>query len=116
MPQQAFAEYEKASALAGDSPASMESLRRAYQIDGWRGYGGALLQRNLNGAKQGYVSAYDIARNYALMGDKENVFRYLEQALAKRDISVTLNTERDFDFVHTDPRYAALLRKMGLPA
>jgi eukaryotic-like serine/threonine-protein kinase len=115
MPQQAFAEYEKASALAGDSPASMESLRRAYQIDGWRGYGGALLQRNLNGAKQGYVSAYDIAQNYALMGDKENVFRFLEQSLAKRDISVTLNKERDFDFVHADPRYSALLRRMGLP-
>jgi serine/threonine protein kinase/Tfp pilus assembly protein PilF len=115
MPQQALAQYEKASALAGDSPASMESLRTAYQTDGWRGYGLELLQRNLKRAKQGYVSAYDIAQNYALMGDKENVFRFLEQSLAKRDISVTLNKERDFDFVHADPRYSALLRRMGLP-
>jgi serine/threonine protein kinase/Tfp pilus assembly protein PilF len=116
MPQQALTQYEKASALGGDSLASMQSLRTAYQADGWRGYGRELLQRNLNRAKQGYVSAYDIAKDYALMGDKENVLRYLEQSLAKGDISVTLNIERDFDFVHADRRYTALLRRMGLPA
>jgi serine/threonine protein kinase/TolB-like protein/Tfp pilus assembly protein PilF len=116
MPQEALAQYEKALALAGDSSASMQALRLAYQTDGWRGYGRELLRRDLNPAKQGYVSAYGIAMHYALMGDKENVLRYLEKALANGDILVELNTERDFDFVHADPRYAALLRRMGLPA
>jgi eukaryotic-like serine/threonine-protein kinase len=117
MPQEALAQYQKASALAGDSPASMQALRSAYETDGWRGYGRQLLQRDLNPAKQGYVSAYAIAMHYALMGDKENVLLYLEKGLADGDFSlVELNTVHDFDFVHADPRYAALLRRMGLPA
>ncbi len=116
MPRKALAEYEKASVLLGDSPASIQSLRRAYRTDGWRGYGRELLQRNLKKAKQEYVSPFDIAGNYALMGDKENVFRYLEKAYAERNLYLSyLAVDHDFDFLRADPRYTALLRRMGLP-
>jgi hypothetical protein len=37
------------------------------------------------------------------------------RVIRPRVSAVTLNSERDFDFVHADPRYAALLRRMGLP-
>ncbi len=116
MPQKSLAQYGKASALVGDSPASIQSLRRAYRTDGWRGYGRERLQRHLNMAKQEYVSPFDIAGDYALMGDKENVFRYLEKAYAERNIYLSyLAIDHDFDFLRADPRYTALLRRMGLP-
>jgi tetratricopeptide (TPR) repeat protein len=115
MSQEALAQYERASALVGDNPASVQSLRRAFQADGWRGYGRESLQQNLKKAKQEYVSPYEIAWNYALLGDKENVLRYLEIACAEREISLTINTEKDFNFLHADPRYTSLLRRMGLP-
>jgi eukaryotic-like serine/threonine-protein kinase len=115
MSQEALAQYERASALVGDNPASVQSLRRAFQADGWRGYGRESLQQNLKKAKQEYVSPYEIACNYALLGDKENVLRYLEIACAEREISLTINTEKDFNFLHADPRYTSLLRRMGLP-
>ncbi len=116
MPREALVQYGKASVLAGDSPASIQSLRRAYQSGGWRGYGRELLQRDLKNAKQEYVSPFVIAAHYALMGDKENVFRYLEKAYVEHDSWLTgLTVDHDFDFVHHDPRYTALLRRMGLP-
>jgi hypothetical protein len=90
-------------------------LRRAYQADGWRGYWSETLQQDLSAAKQGYVSPYNIAKDYALTGDKENAFRYLELAYGQRRELVLLPTDHDLDFLHADPRYTSLLQRMGLP-
>jgi TolB-like protein/DNA-binding winged helix-turn-helix (wHTH) protein/Tfp pilus assembly protein PilF len=114
-PQEALVQYEKASALAGDSPALVQSLRRAYENDGWRGYGRESLKHHLNEAKRGYVPSYYFAWDCALMGDKENVFRFLEKGVADRDLDVEINTDPNYNFLHADPRYFALLRSIGLP-
>ena len=104
MPRESLAQFEKASAISGNSLASIQTLRKAYQADGWRVY------------RRGYVSPFDIAGDYALMGDKENVFRFLEKAYAERTLYLSyLAVDHDFDFVRDDPRYAALLQRMGLP-
>ena len=116
MAQEALAQYEKMMALEGTGPDWIKSLRKAYQAEGWRGYFRKLLDRDLERSKREHVSPYDIADNYALLGDKTQAFRYLDIAYAARERWLTaVKAERDFDVLHSDPRYADLLRRMGLP-
>ena len=116
MGQEALALYEKMMALEGTSPDWLRSLRKAYQAQGWRGYFRKLLDRDLERSKREFVSPYEIADYYALFGDKTQAFRFLDKAYAERDRWLTVvKTEHDFDVLHSDPRYADLLRRMGLP-
>src|SRR5260370_8455588 len=84
MPQEALAEDEKRMALEGTNPDWIRSLRRAHQADGWRGYFRKILARALERAKREYVVPSDIADAYALAGDKEQAFPYLDKANAER--------------------------------
>jgi TolB-like protein/DNA-binding winged helix-turn-helix (wHTH) protein/Tfp pilus assembly protein PilF len=116
MPQEALAQYQKEMTLSGASPDWIKSLRRAYQAGGWKGYWQQSLDRDLKQANREYVSSYNLAGDYALLGDKDQALRYLEKAYADHEDFLTwIKTERDFDFLHSDPRYADLLRRMGLP-
>ena len=116
MAQQALAQYQKEMTLSGASPDWIRSLRRAYQTGGWKGYWQKSLDRDLKQANQEYVSSYDIAGDYVLLGDQAKAFLYLEKAYAGHEDFLTwVKTERDFDVLHSDPRYSDLLRRMGLP-
>jgi TolB-like protein/DNA-binding winged helix-turn-helix (wHTH) protein/Tfp pilus assembly protein PilF len=116
MPQEALAQYEKLMALEGTGPELVKSLRKAYRAEGWRGYYRKSLARDLERSHREYVSPYNIADSYALLGDRTQAFRYLDKAYADRDAWLAwIKAERDFDTLHSDPRYADLLRRMGLP-
>jgi TolB-like protein/DNA-binding winged helix-turn-helix (wHTH) protein/Tfp pilus assembly protein PilF len=116
MPQEALTQYEKVMTLEGASPELVKSLRKAYQADGWRGYYRKSLDQDLERSHRQYVSPYSIADSYAVVGDKTQAFRYLDKAYAERAIWLTaIKAEHDFDLLHSDPRYADLLRRMGLP-
>jgi TolB-like protein/DNA-binding winged helix-turn-helix (wHTH) protein/Tfp pilus assembly protein PilF len=116
MPQEALAQYEKQMTLEGASPYWIKSLRTAYQTNGWKGYFQKILDRDLETSTREYVSPYGIAVDYALVGDQTEAFRYLDKACEERDIWLTwIKVEHDFDALRSDPRYADLLRRMGLP-
>jgi hypothetical protein len=54
---------------------------------------------------------------YALAGDKDNAFKWLDKAYAERDgeeISL-LKVDPAFKNLRDDPRFGNLLRRMGLP-
>ena len=69
-----------------------------------------------NKARREYVSPYDIAFLYALMGDREQTFQWLEKAYQEHTSRIEyLKTTEAFDPFHSDPRYADLLRRVGLP-
>jgi len=56
------------------------------------------LSAQLEKSRHEYVSPYKIANYYALLGDKENTFRYLDKAYAIHDVALTeIKTERNFD-------------------
>jgi hypothetical protein len=50
------------------------------------------------------------------LGDKDQSFRWLNTAYRERD-SQLVNLKTDFllDPLHSDPRFAELVRKVGLP-
>jgi hypothetical protein len=65
-------------------------------------------------AKQ-YVSPSDFADAYAELGRKEETIYYLEQSYRERSPHlVFLQSDPFFDFLHSDPRYRAIIKKMGL--
>jgi eukaryotic-like serine/threonine-protein kinase len=116
MSQEALVEYERAMALDKTSPEFVRVLRRAFEGGGWKGYWEKILSSQLEIARHKYVSPTTIAILYARLGDKENAFRYLDKAYANHDDALTsVKTDRDLDLLHADPRFAALLRRMGLP-
>jgi hypothetical protein len=56
------------------------------------------------------------AEIYIALGDREKALLDLEQALARRDpLLVGLGVDPGFKPIRGDPRFQALLRRMGLP-
>jgi len=67
-------------------------------------------------AKRRYVDPSTLAYDYALLGDKEQTFIWLDKALAEKSGGLEpVKIVRALDQWHSDPRYVDLLKKMGLP-
>jgi hypothetical protein len=68
----------------------------------------------LSNGKQ--VSSGAVALTYAVLGDKDESFRWLEKAYTERSSFMTaLKYWSVFDPLRSDPRFAELLRRAGLP-
>jgi serine/threonine-protein kinase len=62
-----------------------------------------------------YVAATSMANIYARLGDKDRAFHWLEKALEQRAWLVAqMKVEPRFDPLRDDPRFTALLKKVGL--
>ncbi len=59
--------------------------------------------------------AYQIAAAFALRGEVEPAFAWLERSYAQRDAGLSeVKREPSFALLHADPRWAAFLARMGL--
>jgi len=58
---------------------------------------------------------YDAACDYAMLGEKDAAFVALARAAAAGQQVDFLKLDPDLDNVRSDPRYADLLRRIGLP-
>jgi len=66
--------------------------------------------------KTRYVSPLDFARAYAQLGNKDQTFKYLDDAFGDRSPGlVFLKVDRAWDLVRGDPRFAAAVKQVGLP-
>ncbi len=66
-------------------------------------------------ARKEFISSYEWARQYAYLGDKNAALKFLDLAYHERSPwMVLIQNEPIFDFVHSDPRYHALVGKLGL--
>lgn len=71
------------------------------------------LERGSPGSERSWA---DVAIVRAGLGQSEQAFAALEEALAHREWRlVRMNVEPMFDPLRADPRFAAMLRRMGLP-
>lgn len=61
-------------------------------------------------------NSYPIAKVYAMLGEKDLAFQYLERAYQLRSPSLlSLNVDPELDSLRSDPRFLALRRQVGLP-
>ncbi len=115
MSEEALAEYERSMIVDKTSPQLVRTLHRAFKRGGWKAYWRETLSWQLKKASHEYVSPYIIADYYALLGDKSNAFLFLDKAYTDQDDNLTfLKNDHNLDLLHADPRYAALVRKIGL--
>ena len=67
-------------------------------------------------AKQRYTPAISIALVYAGLGDRDRAFQWLDQAYDERSNRLAyLGREPVWEDLRSDPRFAALLARIGLP-
>jgi serine/threonine-protein kinase len=61
-----------------------------------------------------YVSPFEFAYIYNSLGDRDQTFIWLDKAFADQSESLGfIRTLPDFDPIRSDPRYAALMRRIG---
>ena len=71
-----------------------------------------ILEMYLQLAKKRYVDPAFVASLYTQLGEKDQAFAWLGKAYSeKSDLLAYIKTIADFDSLHSDPRYAALLEK-----
>ena len=87
------------------------ALGQAYATAGWQG----VLKKETE-IYQAPGKDYDplaVASAYAELGDKEKAFYWLNKAYDEHEL-LFIRCQPEYDGLHSDPRYASLLRRMSL--
>jgi len=114
-PADAIPVLEKAVSLSPGSPAATGILIRAYAHAGRRRDALRLLAELKARKSAGYVPAAAFVNAYLGLGDNEQAFYWLEQAYKeKSNILQFVKTHPYFDPIRGDPRFADLVRRVGL--
>jgi DNA-binding winged helix-turn-helix (wHTH) protein/TolB-like protein len=96
------------------APGSKALRAEALALSGRRKEALADLDRVLKLSKERYVASYDIALIYAALADTENAFLWLERAMEDGSMINFLALDPLLDALHADPRFAALVRRIGI--
>ena len=106
--KQAMEQWIKKEQLKGHEARAME-LRQVFERSGYKGY---LRKDAKNREAEG--DPYSAATDYAMLGDKDAAFAALEKAFASRESVVDSKIDPELDNLRSDPRFADLLRRIGL--
>jgi serine/threonine-protein kinase len=90
-------------------------IASCYALMGKREEAWKILNNIIGYSKENYVSPVFIAAVFAALGEKEQVFVWLEKAFRERnaDLITYLKNHHGFDPVRSDPRFINLLRRIG---
>jgi TolB-like protein/Flp pilus assembly protein TadD len=110
--REAIVAYQEAIKLGDDSPDAQIYLGATYAKAGEHEKARAILKR-LEAGKE-YVSPTGLAILHDALGDREQAFALLERAYADHDQQLIWLGGRDFESFHSDPRFANLMRRIGL--
>lgn len=114
-PGEAVVVLEKALALSKGSPAVEGVLIRAYALAGRRSNAEKLLGDLKQRRSAGYVPSGAFVNAYLGLGDDEQAFAALGQAVQeKSNILQFVKTHPYFDPIRNDPRFRALVHRVGL--
>jgi tetratricopeptide (TPR) repeat protein len=112
---EAIAELQKAIQLSGGVAETGSGLGVAYSARGEKTETRKILE-DLKTQSQPYVPPYNVAALYASIGEKEHALEYLQEAHEEGSFYMSLvMVDPELDGIRSDPRYADLLRRMGLP-
>jgi tetratricopeptide (TPR) repeat protein len=112
---EAIAAAEKAVELSERTPGALGILGLAYGLAGRKADALKILNELLELNKARYVTPAAIVNVYIGLGDKDQAFVWLEKAYQERSNYLAyLKVFPLVDPVRSDPRYADLVRRVGL--
>lgn len=103
--------------IASGNKADAASIESAFERGGYR----AVLEWNLADMKKQsekhYVSPVDLALQCAQLGEREETLSLLEEGYRQHSPQLLEDVQSDpaYDFLHSDERYRAIIRKTGMP-
>ena len=111
----AIEECERAISAFGRDPGVLSALGYAYGNSGNREKAADIIRELETKWKARYFSPLIIALAYAGAGNKDGAFVWLTKAFESRDPQlIWLTVEPQFESLHSDSRFQALVRQMGL--
>ncbi len=112
---EALHSYQSILAFAPQDPALLALLGHLYAVSGQRAGAHKIILQLQQISKSRYVPSLYIAMVYTGLGDKDQAFAWLDKAYAERcEYLVYLPTEPIADPLRGDPRFSALLQRLGL--
>jgi serine/threonine protein kinase/Tfp pilus assembly protein PilF len=113
---EALAELQEAVNLSKDNPVMLAALGYAYSMSGRRTETQKIVDQLQKLSKQKYVSPNEMAVLYIGLNEKDHAFESLEKAYEERSALLTyLRVEPQLYSLRSDPRFADLVRRIGLP-
>jgi tetratricopeptide (TPR) repeat protein len=113
--EEAMTEFQKASVLSGGNPTTLAMLAHAHALSGKKNEAIKILDELQALRDKQFVSPVHLAIVYLGLGEKDRVFEWLERAYEERsNYLVYLKVEPIADNLRSDPRFIALLKKVGL--
>ena len=113
---EAIKALEKSLALSGGSTVMKAALGHAYGLAGDQASALKVIEELKEGSKTRYVSSYEIGLIYAAMRNSDEAFAWLNRACEERSGWLPyLKAEPRLDHVHSDPRFARIVQRIGLP-
>ncbi|MFI5111808.1 MAG: protein kinase [Terriglobales bacterium] len=114
---EAVAEFQRALELEKDNAENWANLAHAYALSGKRAEAQKIIDHLKELSAHSYVAPYNIAAIYAGLGEKDQAFAWLDRAYADRSgfLAFYFTTDTRLDNLRSDPRFAELLRRVGLP-
>ena len=99
--------------LQKTNPDRVEILQKSYESGGWQAVRRKQLELNkLDGNSDTY---FEMARQTAVLGEKDEAFDFLNKAIEQRDWQIImLNVEPMLDNLRGDPRFDELVKRVGL--
>jgi tetratricopeptide (TPR) repeat protein len=92
------------------------ALTEGFQAGGWKSAMQKGIEARLKERKSGYASPFEIALFYTELGNKDQAFIWLDTAYRERQFQMeSLKTYFALGPLRSDPRFAGLVKKVGLP-
>ena len=112
----AVVQYEKARHIEPEIAEPLASLGRGYALQGKKAEVRRVLEQLKELSGRGPVPPYTVAWIYSALGDKNQAMALLEQAYEQRSwYPALLGVDPKFDNLREDPRFKALIQRVGLP-
>src|SRR6185436_14129161 len=95
---------------------SLADLAWIYAMQGRTTDAHVYLEKLLALQEESYVSPYSVAMVHIGLGDYDRAFEWLEKAYEERSAWLTwMKTGPGFNPVRNDPRFADLIKRVGIP-